>query len=1046
MSTLDTLVIDLIANTARLQQDMNKATGIVGGAMKQVEGAVNIAKQAFVALGGAATVAGLVNLVKSSIDTAEALHDLSIQTGASVEALSAMAEVGKYTDTSVQTIAGAMNKLAKGMAVANEESKGTGAAIKALGLDFNTFRQMKPEDQLLAVAKQMATFADGSGKAAVAMTLFGKSGAEMLPFLKDYARDGATAATVTTQQAAEADAFNDRVTELRATFDKTVRTLSLDLLPVLSKLLEGVGMAVKVFGAYLVLMVGAPAIINAATVALRNWQTAKAAASAAAEMGIVANTGYLASLKAVGAQIITLKGSFGLLFAAFAGWQIGKYLRENFLEAQLAGIAMVNGLLIAWERLKYGSKVAWEYIKASALVALDAIVAAFAITLDKIGKGLAKLGADDTARALTGLADRLKAGATASADLERNVASLRAEMDRNIASVRNITDAMADDAIASFQVAKATAEHKEQVKALGEETTKAAAATKAARDENLEEITVTKDRMLEVIEVTAQHIKMTDEATRSAWKWQQSLQSVFDGLTDALFRAFEEGKGFMQAFRDTLENAFKTLVLRPTIEAIMRPVAGAMGGLMTGIGGGLGGLFAPGTASAGTGGGGGGALGMLGNIGSAIGIGGSMLGAGLGYGLAAYGAGATFAGTLGGAGAMISGGLAGGMAGMGSVMAGIGAIAGVLAPIALGIGLLVKYGSRGPKKTTETGISGTIIEGDITARQYANWTQSGGLFHSKRSGTKYSALDPEMSAALDQTTTAAYGAIYEWADYLKLPVELLKDVNYTFKAATGKTEEETKKNLEAAVAAYQETLAKQFANVLAPFQAAGETLVETLQRLTAIQAVSETLNQFGGIFSRIATLSVEAREELIGFAGGIEALVQKAQAFVGAYYSEGEQAGIAARPILQALEALGIGQAGDYSTKAEFRALIESMDVSTTEGRRALNTLLDLAPAFAGVADYLAKNGGTLGELAGSAPQGAVLEAMFAESQAATIYAEQTAAGVAAVETAVTASGDNVVSAISAMTASLSERLSAVEQAVQRNSRDVVGALEALPA
>jgi hypothetical protein len=37
------------------------------------------------------------------------------------------------------------------------------------------------------VALKLAEFEDGAGKTAIAMELFGKSGATMLPFLKDLA-------------------------------------------------------------------------------------------------------------------------------------------------------------------------------------------------------------------------------------------------------------------------------------------------------------------------------------------------------------------------------------------------------------------------------------------------------------------------------------------------------------------------------------------------------------------------------------------------------------------------------------------------------------------------------------------------------------------------------------------------------------------------------------------------------------------------------------------------------------------------------------------
>jgi tape measure domain-containing protein len=50
-------------------------------------------------------------------------------------------------------------------------------------------------------------------------------------------------------------------------------------------------------------------------------------------------------------------------------------------------------------------------------------------------------------------------------------------------------------------------------------------------------------------------------------------------LTDAILRGFESGKGFAENFKDTLINMFKTLVLRPVIEAITSPFAKAFSGI-----------------------------------------------------------------------------------------------------------------------------------------------------------------------------------------------------------------------------------------------------------------------------------------------------------------------------------------------------------------------------------------------------------------------------------------------------------------------------------
>jgi len=91
-----------------------------------------------------------------------------------------------------------------------------------------------------------------------------------------------------------------------------------------------------------------------------------------------------------------------------------------------------------------------------------------------------------------------------------------------------------------------------------------------------------------------------EEAARTA-------QEINRSLTDALMRGFESGKDFAKNFRDTLVNMFQTLVLRPTISAVLSPVSNAISGVVSsglsalGLGGqavSMAGLFGTGEAMA----------------------------------------------------------------------------------------------------------------------------------------------------------------------------------------------------------------------------------------------------------------------------------------------------------------------------------------------------------------------------------------------------------------------------------------------------------------
>jgi hypothetical protein len=252
MTTLaGAIEIQMLADLARLKKDMDAAKGMVGDAAREMQRYADLVKGALGGIAAGLTIGAFKQMVTDSIDAADALHDLAIQTGVTVEGLSAMAEVGRTTGTTAEAIGGAINKMAKNLAVANEESKGAAQAIKALGLDFNTFKQLQGDQQLLALAQAMGKFEDGGGKSAAAMTLMGREGARLLPFMKALAGAGELVATVTTDQAAMADRYNDSVEGTRMRVDALKREMAMGLLPTLIDVHDLTGDLGRSFSDYL---------------------------------------------------------------------------------------------------------------------------------------------------------------------------------------------------------------------------------------------------------------------------------------------------------------------------------------------------------------------------------------------------------------------------------------------------------------------------------------------------------------------------------------------------------------------------------------------------------------------------------------------------------------------------------------------------------------------------------------------------------------------------------------------------------------------------
>lgn len=94
------------------------------------------------------------------------------------------------------------------------------------------------------------------------------------------------------------------------------------------------------------------------------------------------NAGFLASIKNIGLMKIAAGG----LFAAWAGWEIGTTLNEKFVEVRIFGIALVAGLLKAFNNLKYGVGLVWEGIKLSALLAFEGITEGLAGMLRSVAQ------------------------------------------------------------------------------------------------------------------------------------------------------------------------------------------------------------------------------------------------------------------------------------------------------------------------------------------------------------------------------------------------------------------------------------------------------------------------------------------------------------------------------------------------------------------------------------------------------------------------------------------------------------------------------------
>lgn len=240
---LATLSIDLVAQIASLQEGMDKAGRLAEKQAAEIEARyarmADTARSVGAALGGAISVAGLAAWFKTTADGLDALNDLKDATGASIENISALEDIAARTGTSMETVSSALVKMNKALAEATPDS-GIERTLRAIGLSADELRRIDPAEALMKTAQALAGFADDGNKARLAGELFGKSWKEVAPLLNDLAENGKLVATVTAEQAAEAEKFNKQLTDFQKNAQDAARTFVSQLLPALNQFFDAV--------------------------------------------------------------------------------------------------------------------------------------------------------------------------------------------------------------------------------------------------------------------------------------------------------------------------------------------------------------------------------------------------------------------------------------------------------------------------------------------------------------------------------------------------------------------------------------------------------------------------------------------------------------------------------------------------------------------------------------------------------------------------------------------------------------------------------------
>ena len=804
------LEIRLFAEIARLRESLNQATGLVGNSMQTIERTVANTQKVLGGLFAGVSASAAANMVRMSLEAADAAGKLAQRSGVAVEELTRLQYAARLAGVSGETMATGLKKLNVSINDAATGGKEASAAFKAIGVSVvDASGRMKSADRVMAeMADAFADAEDGAGKTALAVKLLGKAGDEMIPLLNAggealrqmSAEADKLGVTIGRDFAKESETFNDNIERIKLGSQSWAKVLAADLLPLLNVLAQS--MADNAKGA-------------------ESMSLANKALLTVMEMVTLIGSDVVYVIRGIGIEI----GGMAAQVAALArgDWNgfkaIGEAMKADAKEARAELERFQQSIVNAEKNARELRERRREEDRGFNPMSRQISYGGDADKPDTAAENAYKTINDDLAKRKTLLEEEIKIGVPlsearkfelemlqkikAASDklsesrqqgLKVQVAEIKTDMEviqarkeldeaikKNVERLTKEHQAIEEfDAQRRAAVRDALKAQDDRAESLKDEIAamKLAAGGNISLAEAVEQVAIARLRENQARKYNEgsqgwndldEEIKkrqeilglMKDKAVLD--EWQKTTDSIREGLTDALMRGFESGKSFAKNLRDTLSNMFKTLVLRPVISAIFNPVAAGLAGML----GVTSAAQAAGSSS------GGNAIGTLGGLASLFGsggLGGSVM-AGAGWLTGA----STFGGTMTAAGSLIGTGTTGG------IMSGLGMGVGALGPIVAGLALLSSLAKSFKGETRAGGQYGYSFDGTsaFNARRGSTVGANGigAVFLEGPSGgdpnqanaikgvnTAVGGINSRFAALGSSTRVTGFGAGYETSD------------------------------------------------------------------------------------------------------------------------------------------------------------------------------------------------------------------------------------------------------------------------------------------
>jgi len=134
---------------------------------------------------GAAITGALGLMIKKYVEVGDWVDKMSKRTGISAESLSELAYACEITGANLGDVEKGVKKMAKSITDADAGLETYLRSFRRIGIDINDLKNLKPEDQFIAIGSAIAGLSSETEKAATAQEIFGRAGTTLLPLFAE---------------------------------------------------------------------------------------------------------------------------------------------------------------------------------------------------------------------------------------------------------------------------------------------------------------------------------------------------------------------------------------------------------------------------------------------------------------------------------------------------------------------------------------------------------------------------------------------------------------------------------------------------------------------------------------------------------------------------------------------------------------------------------------------------------------------------------------------------------------------------------------------